>query len=166
MPKLPCAQLRLCSILRFICVSSYCDFDSSPKGPSPKVPAHVLYSRNIVKQQPRLSIVWQTGLSGGAPDNVRCARLVSGELATLGKHWRRTTIIHWTVRWCTGLSGEPTVASATIDRQIRERRVAHANGRLGAPDCPVCTRQCPVSQPVRSCNDRLCQEWKEIAHRT
>jgi hypothetical protein len=27
----------------------YCDFDSSPKGPSPKVPAYVLYSINIVK---------------------------------------------------------------------------------------------------------------------
>jgi hypothetical protein len=35
--------------------------------------------------QPRLSTVWHTGLSGGAPDSVRCARLVSGELATLGK---------------------------------------------------------------------------------
>jgi hypothetical protein len=35
--------------------------------------------------QPRLSTVWHTGLSGGAPDSVRCARLGSGELATLGK---------------------------------------------------------------------------------
>jgi hypothetical protein len=35
--------------------------------------------------QPRLSTVSHTGLSGGAPDSVRCARLVSGELATLGK---------------------------------------------------------------------------------
>jgi hypothetical protein len=29
MPKLPCAQLRLCSILRSPCVSSYSDFDLS-----------------------------------------------------------------------------------------------------------------------------------------
>jgi hypothetical protein len=29
---------------------------------------------------------------------VRCARLNSGELATLGKVWRHTTIIHRTVR--------------------------------------------------------------------
>jgi hypothetical protein len=49
MPMLPCAQLRLCSILRIPCASSHCDFDSSPKGPSSKVPTHVLYSRNIVK---------------------------------------------------------------------------------------------------------------------
>jgi hypothetical protein len=30
------------------------------------------------------SLAWHTGLSGGAPDSVRCARLVSGEKATLG----------------------------------------------------------------------------------
>jgi hypothetical protein len=35
--------------------------------------------------QPKLSSVWHTGLSGGAPDSVRCARLVSGEKAALGK---------------------------------------------------------------------------------
>jgi hypothetical protein len=34
--------------------------------------------------QPRLSSVWHTELSGGAPDSVRCARLNSGELSTLG----------------------------------------------------------------------------------
>jgi hypothetical protein len=54
MPKLPCAQLRLCANLcaqlrlcanlRILCTSSHCGSD-----PSPKVPVHVLYSRNIVK---------------------------------------------------------------------------------------------------------------------
>jgi hypothetical protein len=44
MLKLPCAQLRLCANLRILCTSSYCGSDSSPK-----VPIHVLYSRNIVK---------------------------------------------------------------------------------------------------------------------
>jgi hypothetical protein len=67
--------------------------------------------------------------------------------------------VHRTVRWCTGqcpvcqtgfrrtgrsrekfngvrlkftgLSGEPTAASATDDRQIRERRVARSNRRQG-----------------------------------
>jgi hypothetical protein len=42
----------------------------------------------------------------------------SVELTTLGKLWRRTAIIHRTVRWCTGLSGEPTAASATVGRTI------------------------------------------------
>jgi hypothetical protein len=54
---------------------------------------------------------------------------------------RRTTIIHRTVRWCTGLSGEPAAARATVGRQIRARRVAHANGRLGAPDSVRCANQ-------------------------
>jgi hypothetical protein len=40
-------------------------------------------------------------------------------------------IIHRIVRWCTGLSGELTVASATVDRAIRGRRVARSNGLLG-----------------------------------
>jgi hypothetical protein len=93
---------------------------------------------------------------------VRCARMASGELAALGSFWRRTTIIHRTVRWCTGLSGEPTATSATVGRAIRGRRVARANGRLGAPDYPVCTGQCPVRQPARGCNGRLCQKRKQI----
>jgi hypothetical protein len=111
--------------------------------------------KGLGSKQPTLSSVWHTGLSGGAPDRVRCARLASGELAALKRFWRRTTIIHRTVRWCTRLSGETTAASATVGRAIRGRRVARANGRLGAPDCPV-------RQPARSCNGRLHQVRKEI----
>jgi hypothetical protein len=112
--------------------------------------------------QPKSSSAWHTGLSGGAPDSVRCAWPASGEQATLGKNRRRTTIIHRTVRWCTGLSGEPTTASATVGRAIRGRRVARANGWKGAPDCPVCTVQCPVRQLTRRCNGQLHQNRKEI----
>ena len=113
--------------------------------------------------QPKSSSVWHTGLSGGAPDSVRCARLASVEQVTLGKNRRCTAIIHRTVRWCTRLSGEPTVASATVGRAIRGRRVARSNGRLGAPDCPVCTGQCPVRHLARRCNGRLRQNRKEIS---
>jgi hypothetical protein len=112
-------------------------------------------------EQPNLSSVWHTRLSDGAPHSVRCARLVRGELATLGIRRRRTTIIHRTVRWCTGLSGEPTVG-----RAIRGRHVARSNGRLGTPDCPVCTGQCPVRQPTPRTNGRMRLIWKAIAHRT
>jgi hypothetical protein len=83
-------------------------------------------SKRLGSVQPKLSSVWHTGLSGGAPDSVRCARLASDEHATLRKNRRRTTIIHRTVRWSTGLSGE-----ATVGRAIRGRRVARANGRQG-----------------------------------
>jgi hypothetical protein len=79
---------------------------------------------------PDCPVVHRT-VSGGAPDSVRCARLNSGEQAALGRIWRRTAIIHRTVRWCTGLSGEPMAASATVGRAIRGRRVARANGRQG-----------------------------------
>ena len=112
--------------------------------------------------QPKISSVWHTRLSGGAPDSARCARPASGEQATLGKNRRCTTIIHRTVRWCTRLSGEPTACSATVGRAIHGRCVAHANGRQGAPDCPVCTGQCPVHHRARSSNSRLRLIWKEI----
>jgi hypothetical protein len=111
--------------------------------------------------QPKSCSVWHTGLSGGAL-SVRCTRLASSEQATLGKNQRRTAIVHWTVRWCTGLSGEPTVASATVDHAIRGRRVARTNGRQGAPDCPVCTGQCPVRQLPQICNGHLHQNRKDI----
>jgi hypothetical protein len=43
-PKLSCTQLWLCANLRIPCASSH-----RGSNPSPKVPVHVLYSRNIVK---------------------------------------------------------------------------------------------------------------------
>jgi hypothetical protein len=101
-------------------------------------------------------------VSGGAPSSVRCARLASGELDALGSFWRRTALIHRTVQWCTELSGEPTITSATVGRQIRGRRVARSNGRKGhltiwcAPDSVRCANQ------RQSCNGRLRQIRKEI----
>jgi hypothetical protein len=46
-------------------------------------------------------------LSLGAPDSVRCARLALPYWPLSGIRRRRTAIIHQTVWWCTGLSGEP-----------------------------------------------------------
>jgi hypothetical protein len=70
------------------------------------------------------------------------------------------------LRWCTGLSGEPMVTSANgRPRNLRATR-GSSNGRRGAPDCPVCTGQCPVRQRARSCNGRMHLIWKAIAHRT
>jgi hypothetical protein len=110
--------------------------------------------------QPTPTLARHTGLSGGAPDSVWCARLADGEPAALGKTRRRTTIIHRTVRWSTGLSGEPSVASANgwlrnprATRGPQQRSVGH-------------TGQCPVCQPTSRTNGRMRQIWKEIAHRT
>jgi hypothetical protein len=101
--------------------------------------------------QSRLSSVWHTGLSGGAPDSVRCARLNSSEhaslgrsLATYGYNSLDCPVVHRTVRWCTGLSGEPTVGLA--NGRSRNPRVTRgrANGQMGhrtvrcAPDSVRC----------------------------
>jgi hypothetical protein len=102
------------------------------------------------------TIRWCTGLSGGSSaTNSLLSGMKKGDVAK----------IHWTVRWCTRLSGELTVASANErPRNLRATR-GSSNGRRGAPDCPVCIGQCPVSQRARSCNSRLCPIWKAIAHR-
>jgi hypothetical protein len=82
------------------------------------------------------------------------------------KDQRRTAKIHRTVRWFTGLSGEPTVASAKGRPRNLHATHGRANGQLGTPDCPVCIGQCPVRQLIPRGNGRICQIWKEIVHRT
>jgi hypothetical protein len=72
---------------------------------------------------------------------------------------QRTTIIHQTVRWCTGLSGEPTVGQTNGRPRNPHVTRGRANGQMGAPDCPVCQR-------LQDCNGRLLHFWKEIGHRT
>jgi hypothetical protein len=86
-------------------------------------------------------------LSLGAPDCPVVHWTVFGAPGWALANWplsgirrRHTAIIHRTVWWCTGLSGEPMAASATIDRQIRGRRVARSNGRQGAPDSVRCAK--------------------------
>jgi hypothetical protein len=128
-----------------------------------------------------------TGLFGGAPDSVRCARPVSGEQAALGTRRRRTAIIHRTVRRCTGLSGESSAAKLSLSGIVQRhtakihRTVQWCTGLSGEPtvDCangrprnPWATRgprqrsigkpDCPVRQPPRICNGRLRQIRKEI----
>jgi hypothetical protein len=64
--------------------------------------------------QPNFISVWHTGLSGGASDSVRCARLVFGELAVLGIRRRRMTKNHRTVWWCTELSNESSAMNSSL----------------------------------------------------
>jgi hypothetical protein len=75
----------------------------------------------------------RSGCTGQCP--VRQAG--SGELAALGFRRRRTTINHRTVRWCTGLSGEPIVGRANGRPRNPCAKRGRANGQKGAPDCPV-----------------------------
>jgi hypothetical protein len=107
--------------------------------------------------QPNFSSVWHTGLSGGAPDSVRCARLVSGEMVALGKRISsvrlkftglsggapycpmsqrsaaqssRDTWTAPTISWCTGLSGvHRTVSGAPISpKEQRSNHLLFDNG--------------------------------------
>jgi hypothetical protein len=102
--------------------------------------------------QPNFSSVWHTRLSG-APGWSAVNSSLSGFDGGVRLKFTR-------------LSGEPTVASATVDRATRGRRVARSNSRLGTPDCPVCTEQCPVRQSTLRTNGRMRLIWKVIAHRT
>jgi hypothetical protein len=105
-----------------------------------------------------------TGPSCGAPD---CP--VSHPRRTRRPREKQrcdVAIIHRTVRWCIGLFGEPTVASANG----RPRNLRATRGLLqwsaGAPDCPVGTGQCPVRKSALRTNGWMCQKRKEITHRT
>jgi hypothetical protein len=87
-----------------------------------------------------------TGLSGGAPD---CP-------VSRPRRSRRSREKFNGVRLkFIGLSGEPTVDCANgRPRNLCATR-GRANGRQGAPDCPVCTGQCLVRQLSRIYNGRM-----------
>jgi hypothetical protein len=57
----------------------------------------------------------------------------SGELAALGTSTAVYNINHRTVRWCTGLSGEPLTGEV-----VALGKPSTAYG-YNSPDCPVCT---------------------------
>jgi hypothetical protein len=79
----------------------------------------------------------------------------SGELAALGKNSAAYDYNSPDCPVCTGLSDEPTVGRANGRlRDLRETR-GRANGREGAPDCPV-------RQRLPGANGRLHHRRKEI----
>jgi hypothetical protein len=78
--------------------------------------------------QPNSSLASQTGLSGGAPDSVRCARLVSGEKAALGKRISDVRLQF------TGLSGvHRTVSGVPISPEEQRSDMPNLEGDR-APD--------------------------------
>jgi hypothetical protein len=72
-----------------------------------------------------------TGLSGGAPDTVRCARLVAVNWLLSGLRRRRTAKIHRTVRCAPDCPVSQQSAGPTFGRVIRSRRVAKPTVRRG-----------------------------------
>jgi hypothetical protein len=110
---------------------------------------------------PDCPVVHRT-VSGGAPDSVWWCRLALANLLLSGVRRRCTAINHRTDRWCTGLSGEPTVSRGNGRPRIPHMTRGRANSHIGAPDCPVCTGQCPVRQRLWISNGRLRHKRKEI----
>jgi hypothetical protein len=90
----------------------------------------VLESEKRQKEK-ELAVYSQLLFSLGAPDSVRCARLALVKRLLSEIRQRRTAIIHRTVRWCPGLSGEPMVGRA--NGRPRNPRVTRgrANGLMG-----------------------------------
>jgi hypothetical protein len=82
--------------------------------------------------QPRLCSVWVHRTVSSAPG----WRWSNWPLS--GFCWWRTAKNHRTVRWCTRLSGEPTVSQ--VNGRPRNPRVTRgrANGLMGAPDSVRC----------------------------
>jgi hypothetical protein len=86
-----------------------------------------------------------TGLSGGAPDSVRCARLALVKRPLLGLRRRCTAINHRLSGGAPDCPVSQQSARPTVGRIIRARRVAEPTVRRGhqtvlcAPDSVRCT---------------------------
>jgi hypothetical protein len=123
-------------------------------------------------EQPRLCSVWCTGLSGGAPDSVRCARLALVKRPLPGFRRRRTAKIHRTVRWANGRSSQRSAAQSARDAWLGQRYEG-GTGLSGvhrtvsdAPTAPnlqrsaaqnrkeIRTGQCPVVHRTVRCASR------------
>jgi hypothetical protein len=73
------------------------------------------------KRQPKVVLVWRTGLSGVPPDSVRCTREINSELATFGNSGSHSDIIHRTVRCAKRSNG-----------YLRQRSSATATGTVNS----------------------------------
>jgi hypothetical protein len=79
-----------------------------------------------------------TGLSGGAPDNVRCARLARANWPLSGIHRRRTAIIHRTVRCAPDCAVSQRSAARSARDMWPSQRLERGHRTVRcAPDCPV-----------------------------
>jgi hypothetical protein len=131
-------------------------------------------------EQPRLCSVWEHRSVRWCTGQCPVRQTGSSELAALGNSSVTYDYNSPDCPVCSGLSGEPTVGRA--NGRLRDPRGTRgrANGREGAPDCPmctgqclVCTGQCPVHQRLPGANGRLRQIRKgirtgqcQVVHRT
>jgi hypothetical protein len=103
-----------------------------------------------------------SGCTGQCP--VRQAS--SGELAALGKELTAYGYNSLDCPVCTVLSGEPTVDRGNGRLRDPLETRGRANGREGAPNCPVCIGQCPVRQWLQGCQRSAPPNKEGNLHRT
>jgi hypothetical protein len=101
-----------------------------------------------------------TGLSGGAPDSVRCARLARANWSLSGIHRRRTTIIHHTVRCAPDCPVGQRSAARSAQDTWPSQRLEGGTGLSGVH------RTCSVRQRLQVCQRSAGLLRKEIWHRT
>ena len=104
--------------------------------------------------------VWGTGLSGGAPDSVRCARLPRANWPLSGIRRRRTTKIHRTVRCTPDCPVSQRSAAESARDTWSGQRSESGTGLSGVHRTVRCARSAAVG------NGRLRCLRKEIGHRT
>jgi hypothetical protein len=104
----------------------------------------VLESEKIQKEKD-LAGAAKTLRSLGALDSVRwCTEQCPVRKAGVWSTGRSQEFVGGVRLKFTGLSGEPTVGRANGRPRNPRMTRGRANGLMGAPDCPVCTGQCPV----------------------
>ena len=103
--------------------------------------------------------VWGTGLSGGAPDSVRCARLPRPKRRLSGFSPATSAKIHRTVRCAPDCPVSQRSAEPTVDRAI-------CAGHVAEPTVGRGHRTVRCANGSRICNGRLRQLRKGIGHRT
>jgi hypothetical protein len=105
------------------------------------------------KRQPKVALVWRTGLSGVPPDSVRCTREILSELLSFGNLGSRSTIIHRTVRCNTRLSGVPAEQRLSTPKGYRNSEQCNCAQKSkqaleGAPDSEQDMSGAPPDYPV------------------
>jgi hypothetical protein len=95
-----------------------------------------------------------TGLSGGAPDSVRCARLACAKCPLSGIHRRRTAIIHRTVRCAPDCPVSQRSAARSAQDTWPSQRSEGGTGLSGVH------RTCPVRQRLQG-RQRSASPFKE-----
>jgi hypothetical protein len=101
-----------------------------------------------------------TGLSGGAPDSVGCARLPRAKWLLSGIRRRRTAKIHRTVRCAPDCPVSQRLAAESVRDTWPSQRSEGGTGLSGVHRTVRCANGSQI------CNGRLHHLRKEIGHRT